>query len=63
MKVAKLVEIRILTRVIVDNYTSEDEIIEKAVIKASERICEEGRENIESIKDDIECPYSPEYDI
>ncbi len=61
-KIAKLVSIVMTTRVIVEDNTPEDELIEKAIIRLSERICEEGRENIESIKDDLECPYNPEFD-
>lgn len=62
MKVAKLVEISMLTRVIVEHDAPEHEVIEKAIIKTSERICEDGAENITSIKDDVECPYDPEID-
>jgi hypothetical protein len=62
MKIAKLVEITMLTRVIVDIDTPENEVIEKAIIKASEKICEEGRENVVSVKDDTECPFDPEFD-
>jgi hypothetical protein len=61
-KVAKLVTITMSTRVIVDENASESDIIELASIRMSEKIQHEFNENLESIVDDTECPYNPEWD-
>lgn len=61
-KVAKLVTITMTTRVIVDENASESDIIELASIRMSEKIQHEFNENLESIVDDTECPYNPEWD-
>ena len=61
-KVAKLVTITMMTRVIVDENASESDIIELASIRMSEKIQHEFNENLESIVDDTECPYNPEWD-
>jgi hypothetical protein len=51
-----------MTRVIVDENASESEILELAGIKLSEKIQNELTEHLESIEDDVECPYDPFYD-
>jgi hypothetical protein len=61
-KVAKLVTITMKTRILVDENASESDIIELASIRMSEKIQHEFNENLESIVDDIECPYNPEFD-
>jgi hypothetical protein len=61
-KVAKLVTITMKTRILVDENASESDIIELASIRMSEKIQHEFNENLESIEDDIECPYNPEFD-
>jgi hypothetical protein len=61
-KVAKLVTITMKTRILVDENASESDIIELASIRMSEKIQYEFNENLESIEDDIECPYNPEFD-
>lgn len=61
-KVAKLVTVSLMTRVIVDEGATEAEIIEKASIKLAEKIQNELSEHIESVDDDNECPYDPLYD-
>jgi hypothetical protein len=61
-KVAKLVTITMTTRVIVDENASESDVIEQASIKMSEKIQHEFNENLESICEDTECPYNPEFD-
>jgi hypothetical protein len=61
-KVAKLVSVSLMTRVIVDENASESEILELAGIKLAEKIQNELTEHLESIEDDIECPYDPFYD-
>ncbi len=60
---AKLINIDMVVRVIVEDNETEDKIIEKALQKASERISTDGRENVVSITDDNECPFDPEFDI
>jgi hypothetical protein len=60
--VAKLVSVSLMTRVIVDENASEFEILELAGIKLSEKIQNELTEHLESIEDDIECPYDPDFD-
>ena len=61
-KVAKLVTITMTTRVIVDENASEADIIEQASIKMSDEIQYEFNENLESICEDVECPYDPKFD-
>jgi hypothetical protein len=61
-KIAKLVTITMKTRILVDENASESDIIELASIRMSEKIQHEFNENLESIEDDIECPYNPEFD-
>jgi hypothetical protein len=61
-KIAKLVTITMKTRILVDENASERDIIELASIRMSEKIQHEFNENLESIEDDIECPYNPEFD-
>jgi hypothetical protein len=61
-KVAKLVTVTMTTRIIVDENATEEQIIELASIKMSEKIQEEFNQNIESIQDDNECPYDAEFD-
>ena len=61
-KVAKLVSVSLMTRVIVDEDASESEILELAGIKLAEKIQNELTEHLEDIEDDIECPYDPLYD-
>jgi len=61
-KVAKLVYANLLTRVIVDENASEEEIIEVSKEKFIDKIKTELGENIEEIEDDTEVPYDEEYD-
>lgn len=57
MKVSKLVYVTLLTRVIVEENATEQEIMEKAVPKLSENLMDSPFENIEKIVDDTEMPY------
>lgn len=59
MKVAKLVTFSIMTRVLVDEYATEDDIKQAAIEHVD---TEDIYDNIESIEDDTECPYDPEND-
>jgi hypothetical protein len=61
-KVAKLVTVKMTTRIIVDENATEEQIIELVSIKMSEKINEVLDQNIESIQDDNESPYDAEFD-
>ena len=60
-KVAKLVYVSMVTRVIVDENASETDILIQAQSKFIEKIENEIHENLEEIIDDEECPYEVEY--
>jgi hypothetical protein len=60
-KVAKLVRVSLVTRVIVDVDATEQEIMELAVPKLSENLMDAPFENLEEVVDDTECPYEGEY--
>lgn len=57
-KVAKLVYVTLLTRVIVEEDATEEDIMELAVPKLSESLMDAPYENLEKIVDDAECPYT-----
>ncbi len=57
---AKLVYCSLATRVVVSNDATEGQIIESAREKFMAKVRNELWENIEDIKDDIECPFSPD---
>ena len=62
-QVAKLVAVSLLTRVIVDEGASDEEILDKAKERFLEKIHnDEVEENLEYIKNDIECPYGTLFD-
>jgi hypothetical protein len=61
-KVAKLVTVTFITRVIVDENASDEQIFEAARPTLKQKAAEEMFENLESIVDDTECPYNPETD-
>jgi uncharacterized protein (UPF0212 family) len=61
-KVAKLVYVSLVTRVIVDETASETEIMELAVPKLTEKLMDEPLEHIEEIVEDDECPYDSYWD-
>ena len=56
-QVAKLVRISLVTRVIVDEDATQEDIMELAVPKLSESLMEQPFACIDEIVDDIECPY------
>lgn len=60
-KVAKLVRVSLVTRVIVDVDATEQDIMELAVPKLSENLMDAPFENLEEIVDDTECPYEEAY--
>jgi hypothetical protein len=61
-KIAKLVCVSLMTRVIVDEGLSEDELLEKVMEQARpklvEKLMNDGLgDHLESLEDDNECPY------
>ncbi len=56
-KVAKLVYVTLLTRVIVEENADQQTIMELAVPKLSENLMDSPLENIDKIVSDKECPY------
>lgn len=62
-KVAKLVAVSLMTRIIVEEGSSEAETLEKAEPKFIATIQTELMDNLEFIDDDTECPYDPETDL
>jgi hypothetical protein len=60
-KVAKLVRVSLVTRVIVDIDATDQEIMELAVPKLSENLMDSPFDNLDEIVDDTECPYEEEY--
>ncbi len=63
MKVAKLVYISLMTRVVVDSEATEDQIIAAAMPRFIDDIETGCTESIEQISDDLECPYDPDTDF
>lgn len=63
MKIAKLVCVTLMTRVIVDENADEQTIMELAIPKLSEKLMDEPFEHIESIEDDTECPFDINFDL
>lgn len=62
MKVAKLITVSLVTRVIVDSESSEVDIANAAKDALKEQIENDIHDNVESIVDDTECPYDPNND-
>ena len=63
MKVAKLVYISMITRVIVDEGATDEEILDAARPEFLNKVKDESLgENLEKIVDDEECPYDPAFD-
>jgi hypothetical protein len=56
-KVAKLVYMSMMTRVIVDENATDDEIIAASKNNFIEQVKSDLGDNIESIENDEECPY------
>jgi hypothetical protein len=56
-KVAKLVYVSLMTRVVVDENATEQDIMELAIPRLSDKLIFEPLEHIESIEDDEEVPY------
>ena len=56
-KVAKLVLVSFMTRVVVDETATDEQILDLARPKFLEKVIHELHENLEEIKDDTEMPY------
>jgi hypothetical protein len=56
-KVAKLVAVSFITRVVVDDTMSDEEILESCKESLKEKVNFELSENLEYIEDDEDCPY------
>ena len=64
MKKAMLVRFGIVTRVVVDETATEDEIIEAAIEKVNKPSYDlDLIENVENVEEDKECPYNPFEDV
>lgn len=61
-KIAKLVCVSLMTRVIVDTDATESQILLKARGQFIDKIADDLADNIESIEDDEESPYDPKFD-
>lgn len=61
-KIAKLVAVSLMTRVIVDDSATDEEILKIARPRFMNKIVTELGEHIESIEDDTECPYDDKFD-
>lgn len=61
-KVAKLVSISLMTRVVVEDTATEEEILTLTRPRFIEKIRTDLEDNIISIENDTECPYDPETD-
>lgn len=57
MKVAKLVKVSLVTRVIVDEDATDDEILQKSTMAFKLKVNEELSEHLDSIEPDVECPF------
>lgn len=62
MKVAKLVVTTFVTRVIVDENATHEEIINEARPKLVNQVLNELSENLEDVIEDKEVPFNPEFD-
>jgi len=62
MKVAKLVCVSFVTRVVVDENATLDEIINEARPKLVDKVLNELSENLEDVIEDKEVPYDSEID-
>ncbi len=62
-KVAKLVYVSMVTRVVVDEDATQEQILEAAKHRFIDKLQTELGENLEDIVDDAECPYDPDMDI
>jgi hypothetical protein len=62
MKKAMLVAVSLMTRVIVDDKATYDEIVQATKSRFHDIVENDLGENIEWIEPDYECPYDPDYE-
>jgi hypothetical protein len=62
-KVAKLVYVSMVTRVVVEDTATDEEIIDISTERFIDKLKTEIGEHIETIEDDIECPYDEDFDV
>jgi hypothetical protein len=62
-KVAKLVRVSMVTRVVVEDTATDEQIIDVAKMRFIDKLNSEAGENIEDIVDDFECPYDEALDF
>lgn len=62
-KVAKLVYVSLMTRVVVDENATEEEIVEASKKNLLAKISNDLHENVEEVIDDEEMPYNKSYDV
>lgn len=55
--VAKLVTFTLTTRVVVPQFSTDEQICNAAIPRLSEKIVNELQENLDCVVDDLECPY------
>lgn len=56
-KVAKLVKVCLVTRVVVEENATDEEILQKCGMAFKLKVNEELSEHLDSIEPDVECPY------
>lgn len=56
-KIAKLVTVTLITRVVMDENATDEQILDMARPHFESKLVTELNENLESIKEDTECPY------
>lgn len=56
-KVAKLVKVSLITRVIVEENATDEEVLQKSALAFKYKVNEELSENLDSIEPDVECPF------
>lgn len=61
-KIAKLVTVSLVTRVIMEDSATDEQIMEVAKPRFVDKITTELGEHLESIDDDTECPYNANFD-
>jgi rubrerythrin len=60
-KIAKLVYFMFVTRVVVEDTATDEEMIEASKPSMLEKVKNELSENLDMIQDDLEVPYNPSY--
>jgi len=56
-KIAKLIKVSLMTRVVVDEKATDEQIFNEAMCKLKVQLHHDKMENIENIEDDTECPF------